>query len=54
MVQCMVRSQTFPVQYKVLHDPNVLQSLKPIQTKYEGKAIEEGREVFTYISDLNA
>ena len=40
--------------FKVLHDPNVLQSLKPIQTKYEGKAIEEGREVFTYISDLNA
>jgi tRNA (guanine-N7-)-methyltransferase len=41
-------------EFKVLHDLNVLQSLKPIQTKYEGKAIEEGREVFTYISDLNA
>ena len=41
-------------EFKVLHDPNVLQSLKPIQTEYEGKAIEEGREVFTYISDLNA
>ena len=41
-------------EFKVLHDPNVLQSLKPIQTKYEGKAIEEGREVFTYITDLNA
>ena len=41
-------------EFKVLHDSNVLQSLKPIQTKYEGKAIEEGREVFTYITDLNA
>lgn len=41
-------------EFKVLHDSNVLQSLKPIQTKYEGKAIEEGRKVFTYISDLNA
>ena len=41
-------------EFKVLQDSNVLQSLKPIQTKYEGKAIEEGRKVFTYISDLNA
>ena len=41
-------------EFKVLHDSNVLQSLKPTQTKYEGKAIEEGRKVFTYISDLNA
>ena len=40
-------------EFKVLHEPNVLQSLKPKQTKYERKAIEEGREVFTYISDLN-
>tara|TARA_X000000950_G_scaffold41724_2_gene45811 strand:+ start:13316 stop:13969 length:654 start_codon:yes stop_codon:yes gene_type:complete len=41
-------------EFKVFHDPNILQSLKPTQTKYEGKAIKEGREVFTYISDLNA
>ena len=41
-------------QFKVFHNPNILQSLKPIQTKYERKAIEEGREVFTYITDLNA
>ncbi len=41
-------------EFKVLHNPNVLQSLKPTQTKYERKAIKEGREVFTYISDLNA
>ena len=41
-------------EFKVFDDPNILQSLKPIKTKYEGKAIEEGREVFTYISDLNA
>ena len=37
-----------------MDDSNILQSLKPIQTKYEGKAIEEGRKIFTYISDLNA
>ena len=41
-------------EFKVMDDSNVLQSLKPIQTKYEGKAIEEGRKIFTYISDLNA
>ncbi len=41
-------------EFKVIDDSNVLQSLKPIQTKYEGKAIEEGRKIFTYISDLNA
>ena len=41
-------------EFKVSDDSNVLQSLKPIQTKYERKAIEEGRKVFTYISDLNA
>ena len=41
-------------EFKVVHDSNVLQSLKPIQTKYEGKAIEDGREVFTYITDLKA
>lgn len=41
-------------EFKVMDDSNILQSLKPIQTKYEGKAIEEGRKIFTYISDLNA
>ena len=41
-------------EFKVMDDSNLLQSLKPIQTKYEGKAIEEGRKIFTYISDLNA
>lgn len=41
-------------EFKVSDDSNVLQSLKPIQTKYERKAIEEGRKVFTYICDLNA
>ena len=41
-------------EFEVFHDSNILKSLKPIQTKYEGKAIEEGREVFTYITDLNA
>ena len=41
-------------EFKVSNDSNVLQSLKPIQTKYERKAIEEGRKVFTYICDLNA
>ena len=41
-------------EFKVMDDSNILKSLKPIQTKYEGKAIEEGRKIFTYISDLNA
>ncbi len=41
-------------EFKVMDDSNILQSLKPIQTKYEGKAIEDGRKIFTYISDLNA
>ena len=39
--------------FKVSHDEKILQLLKPLQTKYERKAIEEGREVFTYISYLN-
>ena len=39
--------------FKVSHDEKILHLLKPLQTKYERKAIEEGREVFTYISYLN-
>ena len=38
--------------YEVTQNYNLLGSLKPLKTKYENKAAQEGRELFTYISDL--